>query len=807
MNLYLRVVLIAAAVLATGILCAVLGFFGVRAYYEPRLPSVDSLHELKLGIPLRVFSQDGALIGEFGAERRDPLRYEQIPPRLVQAFLAAEDDRFFEHPGVDLQGLLRAGLVLATTGEKRQGGSTITMQLARNVFLTPERSFTRKIKEILLALKIERELNKQQILELYLNRIFLGNRAYGVGAAAQVYFGKDVAQLSLGEMATLAGLPKAPSRDNPIADPRRAQERRDYVLRRMHDLRSISDDNYKLAQAEPITAHQHVASVQLEASYVAEMARAELVAKYGEAAYSDGYSVITTIDSARQKAANAALRGGIFAYEERHGYRGPEARLPATALAQLDSDPAGEVIQAQLEARPQAVSLIAGVVLQFSPERLQVQTEAGVVDLPKSGFDWARLSDKKPLNRGDIVRLARVDGNWHLTQLPKVEGALIALNPTDGAVQALVGGYDFFLGAYNRVTQAKRQPGSSFKPFLYSAALAKGYTPASVFLDAPVVYVNANPDDDWRPGNYEGKFNGPMRLRVALAESRNLVSIRVLQAIGLDYAIDYATKFGLPKDRLPKDLTLALGSGALTPWEMARGYAVFANGGFLVDPYFIQSIRTADGKEIFHAQPKQACAACDTPPAADTADAGATAADGHSTPAAAAASPAPEIAAADRAPRVIDADVDYLITSMMHEVVTRGTGAAVRSLGRDDLAGKTGTTNDFTDAWFNGFNPALITVTWIGYDQPTTLGHGEVGARAALPVWMDFMKTALKGVPQQTLPRPADVVQVPINPSNGKLLTPDAPGAILEVVQADHIPPPDDGKSALGDQPAGTDIY
>jgi penicillin-binding protein 1A len=384
-----------------------------------------------------------------------------------------------------------------------------------------------------------------------------------------------------------------------------------------------------------------------------------------------------------------------------------------------------------------------------------------------------------------------------------VEGALVALNPTDGAVQALVGGYDFFLGAYNRVTQAKRQPGSGFKPFLYSAALAKGFTPASVFLDAPVVYVSANPDDDWRPGNYEGKFNGPMRLREALAESRNLVSIRVLQAVGLDYAIDYAAKFGLPRDRLPKDLTLALGSGALTPWEVVRGYAVFANGGFLVDPYFIQSIRGGDGKEIFHAQPKLACPSCDTPPDV-------TATDGQAAPGAAPVvtpSPASEVAAADRAPRVIDADVDYLITSMMHAVVTHGTGAAVRALGRDDLAGKTGTTNDFTDAWFNGFNPALVTVTWIGYDQPTTLGHGEVGARAALPVWMDFMKVALKGVPQQTLPRPPGVVEVPINPANGKLLTADAPGAMLEVVQADHIPPADDGKSALSDQPAGTDIY
>jgi penicillin-binding protein 1A len=790
----------------------VLGFFGVRAYYEPRLPSVDSLHELKLGTPLRIYSQDGALIGEFGAERRDPLRFEQLPQRLVQAFLAAEDDRFFEHAGVDLQGLLRASFVLATTGEKRQGGSTITMQLARNVFLSPERSFTRKIKEILLALKIERELSKQQILELYLNRIFLGNRAYGVGAAAQVYFGKDVDQLSVGEMATLAGLPKAPSRDNPIADPRRAAERRDYVLHRMNELHYIDDASYKLARAEPITAHLHTAPVQLEAAYIAELVRAEMYAKYGEAAYTDGYAVVTTLDSTRQKAATAALRGGIIGYEERHGYRGPESKLPPELAAQLGSEPPGEAIEAQLEALPQAASMIAGVVLQFAPDHLQVLTKTGPVDVPKAGFDWAKLTEAKALHRGDIVRLARVDNAWRLTQLPKVEGALIALDPTDGAVQALVGGYDFYLGAYNRVTQARRQPGSGFKPFLYSAALAKGYTPGSVFLDAPVVFVNANPDDDWRPGNYEGKFNGPMRLREALAESRNLVSIRVLQAVGIDYAIDYATKFGLPKDRLPADLTLALGSATLTPWEMARGYAVFANGGFLVEPYFIQAIRGADGKEIFHAQPKRACPACDA--AAPVAAEGVTGA-APATPAAAAATAAAAaaIAAADlvpeaeRAPRVIDADVDYLITSMMHSVVTRGTGAAVRALGRDDLAGKTGTTNEFTDAWFNGFNPALAAVSWIGYDTPQSLGRGEVGAHAALPVWMDFMKVALKGVPQYSLPRPPNVVEVPINPVNGKLTTAEAPGALLEVVQAAHIPPPDDGRSALGDQPAGADIY
>jgi penicillin-binding protein 1A len=812
LNLYLRIALFVAGILVAGLVVAVAGFVGVRAYYEPRLPDVNSLHDLKLGVPLRVYSQDGELIGEFGAERRDPLRYDQIPPRLVQAFLAAEDDRFFEHSGVDLMGLMRAGLILVTTGEKKQGGSTITMQLARNVFLSPERSFTRKIKEILLALKIERELSKQQILELYLNRIFLGNRAYGVGAAAQVYFGKDVDQLSVGEMATLAGLPKAPSRDNPIADPRRAQERRDYVLRRMHELRDISDEAYKLALAEPITAHQHLASVQLEANYVAEMVRAEIVNKYGEAAYTDGYTVTTTIDSTRQKAATAALRGGLLAYEERHGYRGPEARLPAALLDKLGSAPADEQIQAQLEARPQVASLVPGVVLDYSPDSLKVQTEGGAVELPRSGFEWAKL-DKKPLQRGDIVRLARVGSAWRLEQLPEVEGALVALRPNDGAVQALVGGYDFFLGSYNRVTQARRQPGSGFKPFLYASALAKGYTPASIFLDAPVVFVNSNPEDDWRPGNYEGKFNGPMRLREALAESRNLVSIRVLQAVGLDYAISYASKFGLPKDRLPKDMTLALGSGDLTPWEMARGYAVFANGGFLVDPYFIDSIRDGSGKEIFKAQPKLACPACDVPepvPAADTAatpDGAAPAPAPAPDPAAAAAAAA--IPPEQRAPRVLDPDTEYLITSMMHDVVTHGTAAAARGLGRDDLAGKTGTTNDFTDAWFNGFDSSLLAITWVGYDQPASLGRGEVGAKAALPIWMDFMKVALRGVPQTTLPRPPGVVQVPINPADGKLLPDGSPGAMMEVVQADHIPPPDDGNSTVPgqQQPVGTDIY
>jgi penicillin-binding protein 1A len=792
------------AALAGALLCAVLGFYAVRAYYEPRLPSVDSLRQIKLGVPLRVYTRDGKLIGEFGAERREPLRYDQLPPQLIHAFLAAEDDRFFQHPGVDWQGIVRAALVLAVTGEKKQGGSTITMQLARNVFLSPERSFTRKIKEILLALKIERELSKQQILELYLNRIFLGERAYGVGAAAQVYYGKGVDRLSLGEMATLAGLPKAPSRDNPVADPQRARQRRDYVLGRMRDLGFISKAAYQQALAEPITAHEHAPPVEVDARYVAEMARAELYAKYGEAAYTDGYTVITTIDSARQTAAVAALRSGILAYDERHGYRGAEARLPEALLPVLERNPTDEQIQAQLEARPQAAALAPAIVLDFGPEHLRALLAGGtVVELPKTAYEWAHLSAKRPLQRGDIVRLARVGGTWRLSQLPAVEGAFVALDPADGAVRALVGGYDFFLGEYNRATQARRQAGSGFKPFLYTAALAKGYTPASVFLDAPVVYLNADPDDDWRPGNYEGKFNGPMRLREALAESRNLVSIRLLQAIGLDYVRSFVPpRFGLPAERLPDDLTLALGSAAFTPWEMARAYSVFANGGFLIDPYYIASIRDGSGQEIFHARPKRACPQCE-PPALLPA-AGAT----LPTPVPVAAAPVPPpVPEAERAPRTLDPVLDYLITSMMHSVVVSGTGAAVRALGRDDLAGKTGTTNDFMDAWFNGFGPGQVAVTWIGYDQPKPLGRGEAGARAALPVWMDYMKFALKGVPQQPPQPPPGVVTVAIDPANGKLVPTGTPGALLEVVQADHIPPPDDGKSVLGDQPPAASVY
>ncbi|MGH8455820.1 MAG: penicillin-binding protein 1A [Stenotrophobium sp.] len=760
---------------------------GVRASLEAGLPSVDSLRQLQLSVPLRIYTRDGKLIGEFGAERRELLKYEDFPPQVVQAFVDAEDADFFKHGGVDYWGLARAALKLVATGEKTQGGSTITMQLARNVFLTNEKTFTRKFREILLAHKIEHELSKKEILALYLNKIYLGERAYGVGAAAQVYFGKDLGQLTLSECAVLASLPKAPSANNPIRNPQRSTERRNYVLRRMLDLRDITKQQYNAAMAEKVVVREARAPVDIDAHYVAEMVRADLYAKYGEAVYSRGYTVTTTLDSQRQIAANRALRSALLDYDERHGWRGAEAHLAPELLQGGHTDP--RVVDA-LDERPTLAGLVPAAVLTFSSEQLRVLTEEGVAIVERNDFKWANLSEKKPLKRGDIVRIKREGDHWKLSQMPEVQGAFVALDPRDGAVQALIGGYDFFEGKFNRVTQARRQVGSGFKPFFYAAALAKGYTPASVFLDAPVVFDDPRLESDWRPENDNDKFSGPMRLREALVHSVNLVSIRLLMAIGIDYAQDYAARFGLDKSRMPHDLTMALGSATYTPLELARGYATIANGGFLIDPYYIQEIRDGSGQLIFSAQPKIACPSC-----ADAADASAVKPSDPANPAnAAAPAAAPAAASADAghyAPRVVDPQTLWLLTSMMHDVTVRGTGAALRALGRDDLAGKTGTTNNETDAWFNGFQKTLLAVTWVGYDQPRTLGRGEYGARAALPVWMDFMRFALKGVPQEMLPRPPGLVDVRINPKDGKLAAPDDPSAIFETVQADHIPEAD----------------
>jgi penicillin-binding protein 1A len=809
----------------------------IRWVLIAQLPSTESIRELRLEEPLRIYTADGKLMGEFGAERRAPLDYAELPEPVVQAFLAAEDDRFFEHPGVDWHGLARAAFKLLTTGEKSQGGSTITMQLARNVFLTSERTYTRKAREILLALQIERDLSKEEILELYLNKIFLGNRAYGVGAAAQVYFGRDVKDLTLAQTALLAGLPKAPSRDNPTANPERARERRDYVLRRMRELGFVSELDYEAALAEPVTTQTERPLVDVDAHYVAEMVRAELFEKHGEDIYGHGFTVTTTIDAQLQQAANDALRRALRDYDERHDYRGAEAALPPEALAEAappgKDDAPRALLDAALDARPAVVGLLPAVVVDFTPPpkpRLKVLLrDHRLVEIAGEDLEWANLKAGR-LSRGDIVRVTRRGAGWRLTQVPVVQGAFVALDPRDGAIRALAGGYDFFEGRFNRVIQARRQPGSGFKPFLYCASLAYGFTPASVILDAPVVFDDPALEDTWRPENYTGKFYGPTRLREALVQSRNLVSIRLLQAIGIGFARQFTSQFGLPADRMPSDLTLALGSATFTPLEIARGYTVFANGGFLVEPHFIKEIVGSDGKVLFKATPAVACAEC---PEARIAEAGglaspvpaAPAAPGPAAPANPAPDPAPtpdpaaEPAAAPPpvtladgtplAPRVIDPRLAYLMRDMLRDVVTRGTGAKAGELGRGDIAGKTGTTNDEADAWFNGFSSRMVAISWVGYDQPQPLGRGEVGGRAALPMWMDFMAVALKGQREHWPERPPGLVSVRINPENGNLAAAGDAGAVFELVQAERIPPPDTETPAEGETDQGTveDLY
>lgn len=787
------------------VVVAVVGAAYVRWGLMADLPSTASIRELRLEEPLRIYTRDGRLMGEFGAERRAPLDYAEFPEPVIQAFLAAEDDRFFEHPGVDWQGLVRAVVMLVVTGEKAQGGSTITMQLARNVFLSPERTFTRKAREILLALQIERDMSKQEILQLYLNKIFLGNRAYGVGAAAQAYFGRELSDLSLAQVALLAGLPKAPSRDNPAASPERARERRDYVLRRMRELGYISELDHAAARAEPVTTQVERPLAEVDAHYVAEMVRAELFAQHGDALYGQGLRVTTTLDAGLQIAANDALRRALRDYDERHDYRGPEAKLPPEALAQVGARPeeSRAILDATLDALPTVVGLHPAVVVDFdaTPQpRLKVLTrDHALIDVPAAEFEWAKL---KPgaLMRGDIVRIYKNGEPWRLTQVPRVQGALVAVDPKDGAIRALTGGYDFFEGKFNRVNQARRQPGSGFKPFLYSAALSYGFTPASVILDAPVVFDDPALEDTWRPENYTGKFYGPTRLREALVQSRNLVSIRLLQAIGIPYARNYVAQFGLAAERMPNDLTLALGSATFTPLEIARGYAVFANGGFLVEPHFILEVTRADGTVLFKAAPPVACAECAE--AKIEAAAGAPQTPPPSPP------PVPgpaELATlpdgTPLAPRVMEPRLVYLMRDMLRDVVTRGTGAKAGELGRGDLAGKTGTTNDEADAWFNGFNSKMVAIAWVGFDQPTPLGRGEVGGRAALPMWMDFMKVALQGTREDWPERPPGLVTVRVDPETGKLAAAGAPEAIFELVPAELVPTPDEGPAAVEGEP------
>lgn len=764
-----------------GLLLMLIVFFSVKWTLESSLPTVESIRTIELAVPLRVTTRDGKLIGLFGTERRALIRYADMPQGLINAFLAAEDDRFFDHGGVDYAGLLRAALKLATSGDKAQGGSTITMQLARNVFLTSEKTFTRKFREMLLAGKIEDELSKEEILELYLNKIYLGERAYGVGAAALVYFDRSLSELSLAQMATLAGLPKAPSRDNPVANPQRAEERRNYVLRRMRDLGKISEAEYQASITEPMAVRSFRSQAEVEASFVAEMVRNHLYAQYGESIYSKGLTVTTTLDSRKQQAANRALARALLDYEERRGYRLPKERLDAGLL----QPGRRRELAASIDNSRAPNGLTAAVVLSVSPGAITAATATDTIEIGAQDFKWANFSDKKKLAAGDRIYVREFRSRWRLAQKPEVEGAFVALDPKDGAIVALCGGYDFFQNKFNHVTQARRQAGSGFKPFLYAAALSQGYHPGSIFLDAPVVFESNELQDSWRPENYDSEFNGPMRLREALVQSRNLVSVRLLQAVGIGAARDFASRFGLAKDRLPRDLTMALGTADYTPLEMAKAYATIANGGFLIEPYFIEKVQDGAGSTLFEAQPKMACRECEI--SADIA------------PTASAVQKAPVNLPPEnnRAPRVVDAQTIWLLTSMMHDVTTRGTAASLNQLGRNDLAGKTGTTNDETDAWFNGFQSSVVGIAWVGYDQPKPLGRGEAGGRTALPIWMEFMRTALKGVPQSMLPRPSGLVDVRINPRSGLLASANSTDAITETVSINHMP------EAESDRPDG----
>ncbi len=758
---------------------------GVYAVYAPTLPSAAALREVQMQVPLRVYSRDGKLLAEFGEMKRTPVKYGEIPPPMVQAFLAAEDDRFFEHPGVDYHGLLRAALMLALTGEKSQGGSTITMQVARNFFLSSEKSYSRKIKEIFLSLKIENELSKEEILELYLNKIFLGQRAYGVASAAQVYYGKTLSELTLAQYAMIAGLPAAPSAYNPVTNPTAAQQRRDYVLRRMHELGHIDSTQYQQALLDPVATSLHSTIAEIEAPYVAEMARAQVFEKYGEAAYTSGLKAYVTIDSTMQQAANEALRRALLDYVYRHGYSGPEAHVS------LHKDAGKEQWQEALASYVTIGNLKPALVVSLSEKEAVVYSrESELNTIGWDGLKWAQryLNEnamgavpKKSadvLKVGDVVRVETLsDGTLRLSEVPKVSGALVALRPKDGAVMALVGGFDFYQSNFNRVTQAQRQPGSNFKPFIYSAALDNGFTAASIINDAPVVFDDPSMETEWRPENYSSKFYGPTRLREALVNSRNLVSVRILESVGVGPALDYLQNFGFAPERLHRDLSLALGTASLTPLEIVRGYASFANNGFLIEPYVLERVEDMNGAVIMTASPAIACEPpCNELEPEQTSVVGATSGEA-----------AQVISKPKPAQRTLSPQNVYIMTSIMQDVITRGTATAARQLGRHDLAGKTGTTNEARDAWFSGFNQDLVATAWVGFDNPAPLGGRETGGAAALPMWTDFMRTALNNSPDRNRPQPVGLVSVRIDPQSGKLTTADNPAAIFEIFREEDL--------------------
>ena len=796
------------------VIVGVAGFFTYKRL-EPNLPDIDALADVELHVPLSVYTSDAKLIAEFGEKRREQLLIEETPQILIDAVIASEDDRFYEHPGVDYQGLLRAGLNLIKTGKKGQGGSTITMQVARNIYLSPEKTYVRKINEILLALKIERQISKDEILELYLNIPYLGNRAYGAASAAKVYYGKKVGELDLAEAAMIAGLPKAPSLYNPIVNPERALVRRNYVLRRMLELGKITRAEFDLAKSQPVTAKLHRAVTELDAGYVSEMARAQMIEWLGNAAYTGGYKVYTTIDSRHQIAANKALRKALQSYEQRHGFRLPSKASPQDAESQESID---EIIASM----PGSGGLDAAMVIDVNDTVAVAQMQGGKkIQIPWPNMAWAspmREDDNKvrqftkasevlsPLDliyvteitevpeppevkKGEEPPLMPVPG-YALAQMPEVEGALVSLSPSTGKIVALVGGFDFYRSKFNRATQALRQPGSNFKPFVYSAALEYGDTAATIYNDTPIVLEDNVLEDEWRPRNYSGRFFGPTRLREALVKSRNLVSIRVLQELGIPKTIRYSRRFGFPDRSLPKNLSLVLGSGDMTPLQLATGYTVFANNGYSIPTRFIEKIVDGEGRTVYTAPQVTFCETPDecqqvTSGAARVVDVASQEPDTETT-----GQPQgiPAVANAVAAPRVIDSRNAFIMRSIMREVIQRGTATRAKVLGRSDIAGKTGTTNDLFDAWFTGFNSSLVATAWIGYDEQRSLGPKESGGVAALPMWVDYMRVALDGIEEDREYQPEGIATARIDRKTGKLASPGARNSYFEFFRAEKIP-------------------
>jgi penicillin-binding protein 1A len=851
-----KIVKIASWLFAAGSIVLLGGLFYIYAVMVPALPSIDHLEDAQYQVPLRVYDRNEILLAEFGEHRRIPVEFDRIPRYLIDAVVAVEDDQFWNHVGIDFYALMAAAYEVATTGRKTRGGSTITMQVARNFFLSSEQTYARKFNEILLALKIESELSKEKIMELYLNKIFLGHRSYGISAASQAYYDKQLGDLTLAQAAMIAGLPKAPSKYNPISNPERALIRRNYILGRMRILKYIEEEEFELALNEPISAELHKTRTVADAQYVSELVRAQLFEQYGEEIYRAGLKVYTSIDGEMQAVANRALRRSLLDYNRRHGYRGVIGNIDLTEIREdpfdedlIEDNRVGGLRKGLVISLNEAAPIVGETDEDGEPKMSPANATVLIsnyeqIELPfKDGVDWAaRFIDEdnqgpKPeklsdvLAVGDVIWLENRDQQWLLADVPRIEGALVSIDPADGGIQAMVGGFDYFKNKFNRATQARRQPGSNFKPFIYSAALEKGFTAASIINDAPVVFDDDSLEATWRPENYSGKFYGPTRLREALVKSRNLVSIRILQSIGLRYATNYIQRFGFEREQMPYDLSLALGSASFSPLQMARGYAVFSNGGYLIEPYIISRVELGNGDLIYQNQPMRVCQGCETEDLDALAEAEAQAALQQETEAkpattepaaeqegtqpadAAALTEEEQLEAAELdeseavdgdaesvfkvieeplepryAPRVISAQNAFIMRSIMREVVQRGTAVRAKALGRKDIAGKTGTTNDQVDAWFSGFNDQVVTTTWVGFDNQRKMGRRETGGKAALPMWIDFMKVALEGRPENLQEQPGGLVTIRIDSETGDRADLDTRNSLFEIFREENAP-------------------